>query len=166
MWITICTIQFLLQFQILPSGVLLVSGVRRRSFKKENLDGTCLLFPGMFAPASGSEKEHRKELRHETPFPKHLFQRSVAIGVCSGYQAHVPRCVPFYLRNSKGYPQKLQHETPCLECLFRTPDDKCKLAMLCSLRVPLQHELPVPCQQVGANCAVLVLLRKPSHCIM
>ena len=38
----------------------------------------------------------------ETPF--RVRKRSVTKGVCSGYLAHVPRYVPFYLQNLKGIP--------------------------------------------------------------
>ena len=42
----------------------------------------------------------------ETPFPNALSvrKRSVTKGLCTGYLAHVPRYVPFYLQNSKGIP--------------------------------------------------------------
>ena len=52
------------------------------------------------------EKEHPKELRHKTPFPNAVRgrKRSVTIGVCTGYQPHVPRHVPFHLQNWKRIP--------------------------------------------------------------
>ena len=52
----------------------LLSGVRKRSFRKGVLGGTCLVFPGTLLFASETEKEHPKELRGETPFPKRLFR--------------------------------------------------------------------------------------------
>ena len=42
--------------------ILQLSGVRKRSFRKGVLGGTCLVLPGTFLFASETEKEHPKEL--------------------------------------------------------------------------------------------------------
>ena len=50
-------------------------------------------------------------------------------GVCTGYLAHVPRYVPFYMQNSKGIPPGIRHKTPYLERLFRTPDLRARVSL-------------------------------------
>ena len=58
------------------------SGVRKRSFRKGVLGGTCLVFPDTCLFASETEKEHPRELPDETPFPNAL--GGVTKGVCMG----------------------------------------------------------------------------------
>ena len=89
------------------TGTLL--GRSEKEFQKGVLGGTCLVIPGTFPFACTTDKEHPKELQHETPFPTfpntlNVRKRSVTKGVCTVYQAHVPRHVPIYLQNSKGRP--------------------------------------------------------------
>ena len=77
------------------------------------------MFPGTFFCASGTNKEHPKELRHEALFLNRLFRNAFSEhykhsekecderslhrvpGACS--QVH-----PLCLQNSKGYPQELE----------------------------------------------------------
>ena len=48
--------------------------------------------------------EMKRLFRNAIPNALSVRKRSVTKGVCTGYLAHVPRYVPFYLQNSKGIP--------------------------------------------------------------
>ena len=114
---------------------LLKLGVWKRRFKEGVSGGTSLVFPGTFLVASRTEKEHPKELRHETPFPKRLFQTFLVFGegvwrkeFAQGTRPMFPGTSFFTSRTQKGHPKELRHETPYPERLFRTPDQGCFLA--------------------------------------
>ena len=81
--------------------------------------------------ASGTDKEHAKELQHETPFPTHLARTlsKRSEKELDERSLHRVPCKPMFpgtslssCRTQKGYPHELRHETPYPERLFRTLD--------------------------------------------